>query len=147
MARGDITLFQEFAENIGSKDHDLTSDVLKLGIIDNTLTPLATIATPSWDDYSANEVSTAGGYIADGITLTTIVYTEAGGVATLDADDVALAQDALGFTDGYWGILYNSTPVGNLAIGFVDLGGPVSEQDGPISIAWNASGILTVTIS
>lgn len=147
MARGDFTLFEEFAENIGGGDHDFTSDTLKLGIVDNTLTPTASITTPTWSDFSDNEVATTGGYTADGEILTTVTYTEVDGVATLDADDVSLVQNGSGFTDGYWAILYNSTHASGAAVGFIDLDGPVSEQAGPISINWNASGIFTVTIS
>lgn len=148
MAQGDVTLFEEFVDQLGEEIHNFPSDTLKLGIIDNTVTPLASDATPAWANYSANEVSTAGGYVADGITLTGVTWTEADGTATLDdTGNVSLAQNASGFTDGYWGILYNATAVGGNAIGFVDLGGPASEQAGPINVTWGASGILTVAIS
>jgi len=147
MARGDFTIFEEFAEQIGEEKHNFASDVLKLGIVDNTLTPLANIATPTWSDYSANEVSTAGNYTANGETVGSITFTEAAGVATLDGADVVISQDGSGFTDGYWGILYNDTEATDMAIGFVELDGPVSEQDGDVTISWNASGILTVTVS
>ena len=147
MARGDLTTFEEYSLQLGSKFHDLTSDTLKLGIIDNTAAPTAGDATPTWTDYSANEVSTAGGYTAGGETLTTVTFTETGGVATLDADDVVISQNASGFTDGYWGILYNDTNSTDAAICFIDLGGPVSEVDGDITISFNASGINTVTVS
>jgi len=147
MAAGDITLFEEFAEQLGNEKHNFASDVLKLGLIDNTTPPTAADASPTWSDYSGNEVSTAGGYTADGETLANVSFSEAGGVATLDADDVALAQDGSGFTDAYWGILYNDTEATDMAIGFVELDGPVSEQDGPIKIQWNASGIARITIS
>lgn len=147
MATGDVTLFEEFAENIGGGDHTLNSDTLKVGLIDNTAAPTAADATPAWGDYSANEVSTAGGYTANGETLTSVTWTEAAGVGTLDAANVSLAQNGSGFTDAYWGIIYNDTHASDLAIGFVELGGPVSEQAGPIEIQWNASGILTVTVS
>jgi len=147
MARGDLTLFEEFADNIGKEIHNFASDTLKLGIVDDTITPTAADATPTWSDYSANEESTAGGYTADGETLASVTYTETDGVATLDAANVSLAQNGSGFTDAYWGILYNSSAAGGNAIGFVDLGGPVSEQAGPAAINWNASGILTVTVS
>lgn len=147
MARGDFTVFEEFALNIGLEEFQLETDVLKVGIVDDTITPTAADATPTWGDYSANEVSTAGGYTAGGLTVANNTYTEAGGVATLDGDNLALTQDAGGFTDGYWGILYDDTNATDSAIGFVDLGGPVSEAAGPIAINWNASGILTVTVS
>lgn len=147
MARGDLTLFEEFAREEGEGVHDFSSDTLKLGIIDNTTPPTAADATPRWGDYSGNEVSTAGGYTANGETLANVSWTEAAGVATLDADNVTISQNGSGFTDGYWGIIYNDTATNDEAIGFVDLGGPVSEQDGAISINWNASGIFTKTIS
>jgi len=147
MARGDLTTFEEYAKQIGDGEHDFQTDTLKLGIVDSTITPAAGDTTPTWTDYSANEVSTAGGYTAGGETLTSVTYTEAAGVATLDAADVVISQNASGFTDGYWGILYNDTNGTDMAVCFVDLGGPVSEVDGDITISWNASGIQTVTVS
>ena len=149
MARGDFHLFEEFALNVldGSLAWDLNgSDVIKLGIIDDTATPLITTASPTWADFSENEVSAGGNYVADGITIDNCAYTEADGVATFDADDNSdLTQDGGGFTDAYWGILYNSTL--SIAMGFLDLGGPVSEVAGPIVITWGGSGIFTVTIT
>lgn len=147
MARGDLTVFEEFADQLGGENHNFSSDVIKVGIVDNTLTPLASIATPTWGDYSANEVSTAGNYTAGGETIGSVTFTEAAGVATLDGADVVILQDAGGFTDGYWGIIYNDTNATDMAIAFVELGGPVSEQDGDVTISWNASGILTITVS
>ena len=147
MATGDVTIFEEVAEMIGEETFNFESDTLKLGLIDNTTPPTAADATPRWADYSGNEVSTAGGYTANGETLASVTYTEADGVATLDADNVSLSQDGSGFTDAYWGIIYDDTATNDEAIGFVELGGPVSEQAGPVAINWNASGIMTVTVS
>jgi len=149
MATGDVTIFEEFAAQLGAENHILTNggDTIKLGIVDDTVTPTAADASPTWSDYSANEVSAAGGYVADGLTLANQAYTEAGGVATFDADNISLSQDAGGFTDAYWGIIYNDTNASDMAIGFVELGGPVSEAAGPVAINWNASGIFTVTVS
>ena len=147
MARGDLTVFEEFSRQLGDEEHNFQSDVIKAGIVDATITPTAADATPTWTDYSANEVSAAGGYVAGGLTLASVTYTEAGGVATLDADDIAIIQDAGGFTDGFWVIIYNDTNGTDMAIAFVELAGPVSEVAGPITISWNASGIATVTVS
>lgn len=147
MATGTITVFQEFSDQLGKEIHNFSSDTLKLAIVDNTLTPTAGDTTPTWSDYSANEVSTGGGYTANGITLSSVTWAETAGVATLDAANVSLSQNALGFTDAYWGIIYNDTATNDDAIAFVELGGPVSEQSGPVAINFNASGILTVTVS
>ncbi len=65
----------------------------------------------------------------------------------LDGDNVSLSQDGSGFTDAYWGIIYSDTSATDRAIAYVDLGGPVSEQAGPVAVNWNASGILTVTVT
>lgn len=147
MATGDVTIFEEFTEMLGQEVFDFDNDTLKLGLIDNTTPPTAADATPRWGDYSGNEVGTGGGYTANGETLTTVSWSEADGTATLDADNVSLTQDASGFTDAYWGIIYDDNATNDEAIGFVELGGPVSEQAGPVAINWNASGILTVTVS
>lgn len=148
MATGDFTVFEEFADQIGEEGHKLDTDTLKLGLVDDTLTPTAADATPTWADYSANDVSPAGGYTADGITLSGVTWTEAAGVATLDdTGNISLAQNASGFTDARWGILYNDTNAGKMAIGFLDLGAAVSEVAGPVAINWGASGILTITVS
>lgn len=148
MARGDFTVFEELALNIGTESHNWSSDTLKLGLVDDTLTPTAADTTPTWSDYSANEVSTGGGYAAGGVPLSGVTWTEADGVATLDdTGNVSITQDAGGFTDAYWGILYNDTSATDQAIGFLDLGGPVSEAAGDITITWNPSGILTISVS
>lgn len=149
MAAGDFVLFEEFAAQLGAENHIFANggDTFKFGIVDNTLIPLAGDATPVWADYSANEVGTGGGYVAGGITLANQSYVEAAGVGKFDADDLSLAQNASGFTDGYWGILYNDTNVGKMAIGFMDLGGPLSEVAGSIAVTWNAAGTLTITVT
>ncbi|MEM8735333.1 MAG: hypothetical protein AAGG44_13965 [Planctomycetota bacterium] len=147
MAAGDVTIFEEFTQQLGAEQHDFASDVIKLGLIDNTLTPLANIATPTWTDYSANEVSAAGGYVAGGLTLSSVTWTELAGIATLDADDIALVQNAGGFADAYWGILYNDTNGTDMAFAFVELAAPTSEVAGPVNINWNVSGIFRISIA
>lgn len=145
MARGDLLTFQEFVDQLGEEGHNFASDVLKLGIIDNTVTPVITDTTPTWGDYSANEVSTAGGYVAGGITLASVTWTEVAGVATLDATNITINQNGSGFTNAYWGIIYNDTNATDMAITFLEFAGPVSEQAGAININWNAGGIVTLT--
>jgi hypothetical protein len=153
MARGDFTLFNDLAISLGEKKINLETDTIMLALIDNTVTPTAADTTPMWGagsgvDYDANEVSDAGGYTANGLACANPSFVESGGVGTFDADDPAtIAQDGSGFTDAYWGILYSDTATNKEAIGFLDLGGPVSEQDGPIDINWNGSGIFTITVN
>lgn len=150
MARGDFTLFNEFGNALAESRINLETDTIKLALIDNAVTPTANDATPAWGassgvDYDGNEVSTAGGYTAGGMACANPTTTRSGDTTTFDADDPAtLSQDGSGFTDAYWGILYSDTATNKDAIGFLDLGGPVSEQAGPVAISWNASGIATI---
>lgn len=147
MARSDLTVFEESALQLGTGEHDLASNTIKIGLVTNATPPTAGQTTPTWGDFSANEVSTGGGYVAGGITLTNVTFTETGGVATLDADDVSLLQDAGGFTDAYWGIIYDDTNSTDMALCFVDLGGPVSEVASPITFTWNANGIMRISVT
>jgi hypothetical protein len=145
MARNDLFTFEELTKYLGLNGFNLETDVIKIGFIDNTITPAIGDTTPAWGDYSANEVGTGGGYTAGGIIIPNNTYTETGGVATLDGDNISLTQDAGGFTNLYWGIIYNDTHASDLALAFLDFGGPVSEQAGPIAVNWAATGIFTLT--
>ncbi len=147
MARGDLTLFNGFIENLTQEGHNFATDTLRVGIITNVQTPVATEATPSWGDYSANEVSDGNGYTAGGITVTGLSDDRSDNVLTVDGDDIALAQNASGFTDGYWGILYNSSNAQNAAIGFIELDGPLSIAAGPLALNWSPEGIFRLTIN
>ena len=147
MARGDWTTFEEAALDIlKGVFGDLSSETIKLALIDNTVTPAPTDATPRWADYSANEVSGTG-YTAGGATLSGVTVTEAAGVGTLDdTANVTWAQNGAGPTDIYWGVLVVTSMAGAPCLGFVDMGGPASMVDGSVTVTWNDSGILTATV-
>ena len=152
MATGDLTVFEEFADEIGEKIHALGSDTLTVGIIDNTTPPTAADATPRWGDYSANQIGTGGGYTGP-VDLTGSTYTEANGVATLAANSFTISQNASGQGSvTAWGILYNNTATNDEAIAFIELG-VIDITAGDLVIKFNnvASGspgtILTTTVS
>lgn len=151
MARGDFTLFNEFGVSLAEKKIDLETDTFKLALITNGVTPTANDATPQWGagsgvDYDGNEVGTGGGYVTGGLACANPSAVRSGAVTTFDLDDPAtISQNGSGFTNAYWGILYSDTATNKDAVGFLDLGGPVSEQAGPITIAFNASGVATIT--
>lgn len=146
MATGDVTLFEEFIGELGTKVHNLDADTIRIGIITSSSTPTASDATPRWGDYSANQVATGGTYADKGPDISA-TYSEAAGVGTLDATDVTISQDGSGFTNGRWGIIYNDTATNDEAIAFVDLGADRSIVSGDLVITWNASGIATWTIT
>jgi hypothetical protein len=152
MARGDVHLFAAYIlKSKTGTAFTLTSDTIKLGIVGNGVTPTVSTADPRWGsggttDFSAQQVATATAYTGP-ITLTSVGYKRSSGVNTFTAANVTVAQDASGFTTAYYGILYDDTVSGKYAIGFVDLGGPVSIAGGALNINWNASGIFTETAS
>lgn len=142
MPRGSATLFQEAMLDMAKGVHgDLSAATIKLAICDDTITPAADDATPRWSDYSANEVSAAGNYVAGGITLTTVTVTMIGGICTLKADDVNIAMDASGFLDGYWAFVVNTTAAADQILGFIEMAGPVSEQAGDVDFEF-PSGVV-----
>ena len=147
MARNDWVTFEEFSLDLADGEHDLGADTFKVGLLDDTTAPTAADGTPRWGDYSANEVSGTG-YTAGGATLSGTAVAEVGGVTTFDdTGNVTWSQNGAGPTDIYWAVLYNDSAAADQAVGFLDMGGAVSLQDGDVTITWNASGILTITVT
>lgn len=144
MAAGDVTVFEEAKAYMIDGGWEPT-DVIKVAILDNTTTPTAADTTPALGDYT--EVGTAGTYTAGGTSLGDLgtLVTEAGGTMTFDSStNPTWAQDGSNDADAYWGLIYNDTDASDLAIAFVDLGGPVDMSAGDLTITWNASGIFTI---
>jgi len=145
MARGDITIFQEAMAYLIDGGWE-SADVIKCAVLDNTTTPTAGDTTPALGDYT--EVGTAGSYVAGGTSLGDLgtLVSQTSGTMTFDSTtNPTWAQNASNDTDAYWGLIYNDTDAGKLAIAFVDLGGPVDMSAGDLTITWNASGIFTIS--
>lgn len=150
MAQGDVTLFNSFALHVGLKVHQLETDVLKVGLINNGVTPAATTADPRWGaggstNLSSNQVTPGGNYASGGPTVANNTYTQATNVITLDGDNISITQNPSNPTNARWGIIYNDTSAGKECIGFVDLGSVFDLSSGDLALNWNASGIATLT--
>ena len=144
MARGDLTLFQEFAANLGAENFIFASDDINVALFTTSRAFAADDASPAYS--STNEVSGTG-YDAAGATLASQTYNEASGVATFDGANITWSQNASGFTGATSALIYDDTNATDMAIGWVDLGSAVSQQDGDVTISWSGSGIFTVTVS
>lgn len=142
MARGDIKWFAQGLHDLGNKIHDLDADDYRLGIVTNATVPGIDTAAPHWGgtgttNFSTSQVALATGY-AGPLVLAVEAWTLiAGGPRFRVSVDGVIAQDAAGFSNGYWGIIYNNTDVNKRAIGYVDLGGPVGNVSGPVDFQWN----------
>lgn len=154
MAQGDIKWFAQALLDLGEKLHDLSSDTFKLGIITSAVTPSLSTSDPRWGaggstNLSSNQVATGGTSYTGPLTLASVTWTLVSNVPTFRATDPTMAQDASGFTNGRWGIIYNDTDAGKRAIGFIDLGFDRSLVTGSLTINFGGAGtdVLTLTQS
>lgn len=149
MAAGDIVWFDQALLDLGEKLHDLSSDTFNWALITAAVTPAANTSDPRWGagggtNLSSNAVATGTAWTGP-VALTSTAWTIVSGTPTFDAaDPTTIAQDAGGFTDARWLIIYNHTDAGKRALGYMDLGSARSIVTGPLTITWNASGILTL---
>ena len=150
MAAGDLVLFNQFLEDEANGVHNLDADSIKGALTDGTTTPTAATADPRWGaggttNFSSEEVTPGGNYVAGGIDVAGAI-TRSGGTVTFDgATNPTWAQNASNPTDARWMILYNDTASGKNAIGFVDLGSTFNMTTGALTVTFNASGIATKT--
>jgi hypothetical protein len=148
MAAGDITVFDQFKEDVGLAIHNLDTATIRLGLVTNVVTPTASTADPRWGaggstNLETNEVTPGGNYADNGPDIAG-TYSEAAGTATFDATDVSINQNAGNPTNARWGIIYNDTAAGNQCIAFLDLGAVIDLTAGNFTITWNASGVFTL---
>ena len=150
MAQGDVVLFDQFLEDIGRKLHQLETDTIKVGLVNNTTPPTASTANPTWGasgttNYKALEVTPGGNYAADGTDIAA-TYSQTAGTATFDGvTNPTWAQHASNPADAYWGIVYNDTATAKDCICSVDLGGVFDMTTGDLTITWAGGGIATMT--
>ena len=156
MATGTIKWFAQALLDLGNKVHNLSSDVLKLGIVTTTSVPTVGTAAPHWGgtgttNFATNQVATAGTQYTGPKTLASVTWTNVSSVPTLRATDVAMTQDASGFANGAYAIIYNDTDANKRALAFVELSaaGAASLVSGALTIDWQGAGtdILTLTQS
>lgn len=149
MASGDVVWFDQALLDLGEKLHDLSSDTFRYGLITAAVTPSASTSDPRWGsgggtNLSTNAVATGTAWTGP-VTLASVTWTIVSGTPTFDAaDPTAIAQDAAGFTDARWLVIFNHTDAGKRALAYMDLGSARSIVSGPLTITFNASGVLTL---
>lgn len=155
MATGTIKWFDQGLLDLGNKIHNLSSDTLNLAIVTTATVPSKTTAAPHYGgtgttNFATNAVATATAWTGP-VALASKTWAIVAGVPSLRAAIVNIAQDAGGFTNGAYGIIYNNTDANKRALGFVELssGGTLSLVSGSVVIDWSGAGddILTLTQS
>ena len=150
MATGTIKWFAQGLHDLGNKIHDLDADDFRLGIVTTTTVPAVNTAAPHWGgtgttNFASNQVATATAYTGP-IALASESWSLTATGAAMDFADVTIAQDASGFSNGAWGIVYNNTDANKRALGYIELSaaGTLSNVAGPITITLNASGVFAL---
>lgn len=132
------------AELLNGKNIDLDTDTIKVALVTSSYVP-----NQSTDDFFndiTNEV-TGTGYSAGGNTLTSATVTQdnankrsifSGATVTWPASSIT-ARGA---------ILYKSTGVSSTSplIAYIDFGSDLVTVGATFTVAWNSTGILTLTI-
>ena len=123
---------------------DFDTDTLKIALITSTLAPNAD-THDFWNDLSTNEVSGTN-YTAGGEALTTKAVTEAAGTVTFDSDDVSWTQNAAGFSNARYAVLYKDTgtPATSPLILWLDFGADKGNTAGNLSIQMAGTGLFTL---
>jgi hypothetical protein len=150
MAQGDVVVFAQAKLDIGLEVHQLETDVIKLGLATNVVTPTETTSDPRWGagggtNIATNQVTPGGNYSTGGPTVANNVYTLSSATTTFDGDNISITQNGSNPTNARWGHIYNDTAAGKQVIAFLDLGSVTDLTAGDFSVTWNASGIFTLT--
>ena len=151
MAQGTFKWFAQGLHDLGNKIHDLDGDDWRMGIVTG-VTPTVATAAPHWGgtgttNYATSQVATAGTSYTGPIVLTAEAWALNATGAAMDCADISLAQDASGFTNGAYGIVYNNTDANKRAIGYLEISSTnaASLVAGAINITMNASGVLALS--
>lgn len=137
-------LYNSFKANAFSPLVDFANDTLKVALCDDTYTP--NIDTDDfYDDISASELATGGGYTHGGATLSgkTVTLDTTNNKQIFDCNDPTWTADGTGFTARY-AVLYKDTGTEGTSplIAYWDFGG----NQNPISIAFtlivNVAGLI-----
>lgn len=140
----------EAAGDAGQMDY--LSDVIKCTL--HTATYAPAVDTDEAFASATNELTTANGYTAGGITIggKTVVYTAAGGITTFEMDDTTVTWTASGGSLVFQHAVFHddSITVGppiKPLIGWIDCGAQTITTGNTFTITTGASGLFTATVT
>lgn len=132
-----------------NKEANINSDTIKCALSNTAYTYVATHKYFDVAPFSTawTELSTANGYTAGGVTLSSPATTSAqttswtAGTATWTATSSGISATSA--------VVYDSTPASNKpVISYVLFGGTfTASAGGTFTITWNASGIISVVVA
>lgn len=141
-------MYPMFFSTTWNKEADIDTDTIKCALSNTAYTYAATHkyfdATPFTTAWT--ELSTANGYTAGGVTLTAPTITNGQTTSWTAGNAVWTSTGTLSATSA---VVYDSSPASNKPlISYVLFGGTVTAPSGAtFTIAWNASGIISVVVA
>jgi hypothetical protein len=131
-----------------NKEADLDTDTIKCALSNTAYTYAATHKYFDAAPFNTawTELTTANGYTAGGVTLTSPTITNGQTTSWTAGNAVWTSTGTLSATSA---VVYDSTPASNKPlISYVLFGGTVTAASGAtLTIAWNASGIISVVVA
>jgi hypothetical protein len=142
-------MYPMFFSTTWNKEADIDTDTIKCALSNTAYTYAATHkyfdATPFTTAWT--ELSTANGYTAGCVTLTSPTITNGQTTSWTASNAVWTSTGTLSATSA---VVYDSTPGAGVKplISYVLFGGTVTAASGAtLTIAWNASGIISVVVA
>ena len=143
-------IYPLFFHTTWNKEADIDTDAIKCALTNTAYTYAATHkyfdATPFTTAFT--ELGTANGYTAGGVALSAPTITDAQTMSWTAGNAVWTASGA--GISAVAAAVYDSTPGAGVKplISFVQFGGTVTAASGAtLTIAWNASGIISVVVA
>lgn len=131
-----------------NKEADIDTDTIKCALSNTAYTYAATHKYFDAAPFNTawTELTTANGYTAGGVTLTSPTVTNGQTTSWTASNAVWTSTGTLSATSA---VVYDSTPASNKPlISYVLFGGTVTAASGAtLTIAWNASGIISVVVA
>jgi hypothetical protein len=139
LASGPWVIYNEFKVAVGAKKIDLTADVFKVALLASTSNAgSAALATAQYATLT-NELATANGYTAGGVTPGTPTYTQTAGTATFDIADASWT--ATGTLTARFAVLYDFTATNKDLVAYMLL------DSTPADVVVSTGNTLTIQIA
>ena len=133
-------------ETAFNKEIDFLTDAINVSL--HTVTYVPNQDTHDFRDDATNQLATANGYTSGGAALGTKTHANTLNVSTFDAADTVWTSSGAGFTARIAVIADVATAVETTSplLCWTDFGqNETASGGGTFTIAWNASGIATIT--
>ena len=141
------TFAESFIEDIFKGVHNLPSNTLKCALLKTTYSFDAE-ADSDWADISDDQISTAGGYAAGGITLTGVAVAASDGIVNITCtNNPTWTASAAAIDTTRAAAIINTTPATPKIIMVIDFGADYATPDGRMFQVNLSNGLAKATIT